>query len=149
MWAFFNGSCISTHIMRVQKNRSWFAQSDLHCACNVIDATRTKIDMYRWPETEVFACLLTKNPANASDTDSPECYSQRLHCATMVEVNVERENPRSHNPRSCNPIGSTISVYRIPKRSRLYLQYRLSFKTLHLFSLSCFPSTNTPLLWRL
>ena len=28
----------------------------------------------------------------------------------MVEINVERENPRSHNPRSYNPIGSTVSL---------------------------------------
>jgi len=128
-------------IVRVQRN-------SLVGMCTIISVPYTQCryeDEERctcWPETEVFACLLTKNSANALGTDSLDVYSWRLHCATMVEINVERENSRSHNPRSYNPIGSTVSMCCIPKRSRL--GYRLSFKTLHLSSLSRFLSVCIP-----
>lgn len=97
----------------------------------------------RWPDAEVFACLLTKNPANASDTDSSGRLfaTPALRDDAMVEVNVERENPRSHNSRSRNSIGTSTVSLCATYQSRSRLRYKLSFKTLHLSSLSRFLST--------
>lgn len=138
MWAFCNKSCVSTHIVRFQRNGSVgictirsVSWSQRHCCYEdeeTHSGTRTRNGSFR-----VF--VNQESRKRIGHRQALDVYSRRLHRA-MAEVNVEGENPRSYNPWSRNPIGSTVSVYRIPKRSRL--RYRLSFNTLDLPSLSRF-----------
>jgi len=100
----------------------------------------------RWLKTEVFACLLTKNPANALDTDRHgRVYSWSLHCATMVEINVERENPRLHNPRSRNPIVSTVcAAYQSALACDIGFHSKLCISPLSRFLSTCAPFAPAP-----
>lgn len=141
---FFNGSCVRRilcgcrEIARSEFGTIRFAPcTQLHHCCEGEERH------VRWPDAEVFACLLTKNSANASDTDSSGRLfaTPALRDDAMVEVNVERENPWSHNSRSRNSIGTSTVSLCATYQSRSRLRYKLSFKTLHLSSLSRFLST--------